>query len=197
VVVVPNANAWYTGLAIGVSKGANFLFGADNLNNKVDIYDGTFKLVNSFNDTTLTGLAVYNVQNIKGKLYVTFTDGIPGTKGAVDIFSTSGKLIKRLTKSAHLKGPWGVALAPTNFGPASNALLVGNVGDGRINVFNATNGKFMTQLKDTNNKVISLSGLWALAFGQGGGMNGKPNQLFFTAGPNGYANGLFGVINSK
>ncbi len=56
-------------------------------------------------------------------------------------------------------------------------------------------GKFMTQLKDTNNKVISLSGLWALAFGQGGGMNGKPNQLFFTAGPNGYANGLFGVIN--
>ena len=115
----------------------------------------------------------------------------------MDIFSTSGKLIKRLTKDAHLKAPWGVALAPKNFGPASNTLLVGNVTDGRINVFNATTGKFMSQLKDTNNKVISLSGLWALAFGQGGGMNGKPNQLFFTAGPNEYANGLFGVINFK
>jgi uncharacterized protein (TIGR03118 family) len=197
VVMVNGANAWYTGLAMGVKNGANFLFGADNLNNKVDIYDGTFKLVGSFTDTKLTGLAVYNVQNIKGKLYVTFTDSIPGTKGAVDIFSTSGKLIKRLTKNAHLKGPWGVALAPKNFGPASNALLVGNVGDGRINVLNATTGAFITQLKNTSSKVVSISGLWALAFGQGGGMNGNPNQLFFTAGPNGYANGLFGVINFK
>jgi uncharacterized protein (TIGR03118 family) len=197
VVVVNGANAWYTGLAMGVNNGAHFLFGADNLNNKVDIYDRTFKLVGSFTDSKLTGLSVYNVQNIKGKLYVTFTDGIPGTKGAVDIFSTSGKLIKRLTKNAHLKGPWGVALAPKNFGPASNALLVGNVGDGRINVLNATTGAFITQLKNPSSKVISISGLWALAFGQGGGMNGNPNQLFFTAGPNAYANGLFGVINFK
>jgi hypothetical protein len=71
------------------------------------------------------------------------------------------------------------------------------VTDGRINVFNAKTGKFMGQCKDTNNKVISISGLWSLAFGQGGGMNGNPNQLFFSAGPNGYANGLFGVINLK
>ncbi|HWY53798.1 MAG TPA: TIGR03118 family protein [Terriglobales bacterium] len=195
-VVVVNANAWYTGLAIGVNNGANFLFGADNLGNKVDIYDGKFKLVGHFSDSKLTGLIVYNVQNINGKLYVTFSDS-NFSKGAVDIFTTSGKLIKRLTKDAHLKAPWGVALAPKNFGSASNALLVGNVGDGRINVFNAKTGKFMSQLKGTNNKVLSISGLWSLAFGQGGGMNGKPNQLFFTAGPNGYANGLFGVINFK
>jgi uncharacterized protein (TIGR03118 family) len=196
VVMVNGANAWYTGLATGVNNGANFLFGADNLNNKVDIYDGTFKLVGSFTDSKLTGLVVYNVQNINGKLYVTFSDSA-FSKGAVDVFTTSGKLIKTLTKSAHLKAPWGVALAPKNFGPASNALLVGNVGDGRINAFNAKTGAFMSQLKNTNNKVLSISGLWALAFGQGGGMNGNPNQLFFTAGPNGYANGLFGVINFK
>jgi uncharacterized protein (TIGR03118 family) len=194
-VVVVNANAWYTGLAMGVSNGAHFLFGADNLNNKVDIYDSTFKLVGSFTDSKLTGLLVYGVQNINGKLYVTFSDS-NFTKGAVDVFSTSGKLIKTLTKSANLKAPWGVALAPKNFGPASNALLVGNVGDGRINAFNAKTGKFLSQLKDTNNTVISISGLWALAFGRGG-MNGNPNQLFFTAGPNGYADGLFGVINFK
>jgi len=195
-VVVVNASAWYTGLAMGVNNGSNFLFGADNLGNKVDIYDGTFKLVGKFTDSTLTGLVVYGVQNINGKLYVTFADSA-FSKGAVDVVSTSGKLIKRLTKDAHLKAPWGVALAPKNFGTASNALLVGNVSDGRINVFNAKTGKFMSQLKDTNNKVISISGLWSLAFGQGGGMNGNPNQLFFTAGPNGYANGLFGVINFK
>jgi uncharacterized protein (TIGR03118 family) len=195
-VVVVNADAWYTGLALGVSKGANFLFGADNLNNKVDIYDGTFKLVGSFTDSKLTGLVVYGIQNINGKLYVTFADSA-FSKGAVDVFSTSGKLIKRLTKDAHLKAPWGVALAPKNFGAVSNALLVGNVGDGRINAFDATTGKFMTQLMGTNKKPLSISGLWALAFGEGGGMNGNPNQLFFTAGPNGYANGLFGVINSK
>jgi uncharacterized protein (TIGR03118 family) len=196
VVMVNGANAWYTGLAMGANKGANFLFGADNLNNKVDIYDATFKLVGSFTDTKLTDLVVYGIQNINGKLYVTFEDRA-FSKGAVDVFTTSGKLIKTLTKSAHLKAPWGVALAPQNFGPASNALLVGNVADGRINAFNAKTGKFITQCKDTNNKVISISGLWSLAFGQGGGMNGNPNQLFFTAGPNGYADGLFGVINFK
>jgi uncharacterized protein (TIGR03118 family) len=195
-IVVVNAGAWYTGLALGVSKGANFLFGADNLNNKVDIYDGTFKLVHSFNDPKLTGLVVYGITNINNKLYVTFVDST-FSKGAVDIFDTTGKLIKTLSKDAHLKAPWGVALAPKNFGPASSALLVGNLSDGRINAFNPKTGKFMSQLKDTSNKVISIDGLWALAFGQGGGMNGKPNQLFFTAGPNGYANGLFGVINVK
>jgi len=195
-VVVVKTSSWYTGLATGVSNGANFLFGADNLGNKVDIYDGKFNLVGSFTDPKLTGMSVYNVQNINGKLYVTFSTGFEGA-GAVDIFDTTGKLLKRLTKDKHLKGPWGIALAPKNFGTASKTLLVGNLGDGRINSFNPTTGKFVKQLTDTSNRVISIDGLWALAFGQGGGSNGKPNQLFFTAGPSGYANGLFGVINAK
>jgi uncharacterized protein (TIGR03118 family) len=195
-VVVVHANAWYTGLAIGTNKGANFLFGADNLNNKVDIYDGSFRLVGSFTDPKLTGMSAYNVQNINGQLFVTFSTGFGGP-GAVDIFSTSGKLVKRLTKNSHLKGPWGLALAPKNFGPASKALLVGNLGDGRISAFNPKTGKFISQLKSTSGKVLSIDGLWALAFGQGGGTNGNPNQLFFTAGPSEYANGLFGVINFK
>jgi len=139
---------------------------------------------------------VYNVQNINNQLYVTFVDS-SFSKGAVDIFDTAGNLIKTLTKDAHLKAPWGVALAPKNFGPVSNDLLVGNLTDGRINAFNAKTGKFITQLKNTSGKTISINGLWALAFGEGGGQNGQPNQLFFTAGPNGYADGLFGVINFK
>jgi uncharacterized protein (TIGR03118 family) len=196
VTVKAPAGTAYTGLAIGQSNGEPFLFAADFANNKVDIYNRTFKLVRSFNDPKLTGMSVYNVQNINGKLYLAFSDS-SFSKGAVDIFSTAGKLIKRLTNNAHLKAPWGVALAPKNFGPASNALLVGNVGDGRISVFNATTGKFITQLTNTNKKVIAISGLWALAFGEGGGSNGNPNQLFFAAGSNGYADGLFGVINFK
>jgi len=200
VVVVNGANAWYTGLTMGVSNSANYLYGADNLNNKVDVYDGKFNLVGSFNDPKLTGLIVYNVQTLNGKIYVTFADSAD-TKGAVDIFQpttnpSQPKLIKTIN-DAHLKAPWGVALAPKNFGPASSALVVGNLADGRINAFNAKTGKFISQLKDTTGKVLSISELWALAFGQGGGMNGKPNQLFFTAGPNGYKNGLFGVINFK
>jgi uncharacterized protein (TIGR03118 family) len=196
VVVVPGANAWYTGLAMGVNKGANFLFGADNLNNKVDIYNGKFKLVGSFTDPKLTGLVVYNVQNVNGKLYVTFTNS-NFTKGAVDVFTTAGKLIKTFSKNPALKAPWGVALAPKNFGPASNALLIGNLGNGWINAFNAKTGALIGPLKGTNGKPLAINELWAIAFGQGGGMNGNPNQLFFTAGPNGYANGLFGVINFK
>jgi uncharacterized protein (TIGR03118 family) len=195
-VVVVNSSAWYTGLAMGVNNGANFLFAADNLGNKVDIYDGTFKNVGSFNDPKLTGLSVYNVQNINGKLYVTFSDGIPGTKGAVDVFTTAGKLVKTLSKSKALVGPWGLAMAPKNFGPASGELLIGNVGNGWINAFNAKT-KTLTPLKDSTGKPLSIDGLWSIAFGQGGGMNGKPNQLFFTAGPNNYLNGLFGVINFK
>jgi uncharacterized protein (TIGR03118 family) len=197
VIAVPAASGTvYSGLAIGQSKGANFLFAADEAHNKVDIYNGSFKLVGSFTDKKLSGFNPYGIQNINGQLFVTFVNGLYGN-GVVDIFDTTGKLIKTLTKSAHLKAPWGLALAPKNFGRASNAVLVGNLGDGRINAFNAKTGQFITQLKDTNNKVISISGLWALAFGQGGGMNGKSNQLFFTAGPNGYADGLFGVINLK
>jgi uncharacterized protein (TIGR03118 family) len=183
----------YTGLAAGTSKGANFLFAADNANNKVDIYDGKFNLVGSFTDKKL-GLAAYGIQDIKGRLFVTFSNFVG--PGAVDIFDTTGKLIKTLTKSSHLNGPWGLALAPKNFGPASNALLVGNLADGRINAFNAKTGKFLGPLKDTKKKVISIDELWGLAFG-GGGSSGKTNQLFFTAGPNQYQDGLFGVINFK
>jgi uncharacterized protein (TIGR03118 family) len=196
IAVTAPSGTFYTGLAIGQSKGANFLFAADEAHNKVDIYDGSFKLVGSFTDKKLSGFFTYGIQNINGRLFVTFVNSVYGN-GVVDIFDTTGKLIKTLTKSAHLNAPWGLALAPKNFGPASNALLVGNLGDGRINAFNAKTGKFITQLKGTTGKTLSIDGLWGLAFGQGGGMNGKPNQLFFTAGPNSYANGLFGVINFK
>lgn len=188
VIAVNNTGAWYTGLAMGVNGGANFLYAADNLNNKVDVYDGTFTKVNSFTDTSLPpGSAPYNVVNINGQLYVTFSNS-SGT-GVVDIFSTAGVKIKTFASGGTLRSPWGVALAPKNFGSASGAILVGDEGDGRINAFNATSGKLLGE------SSAVTSGLWALVFGGGSSSNGQTNQLFFAAGPEGYSAGLFGVIN--
>lgn len=190
VIAVNNTGAWYTGLAMGVSNGANYLFAADNLNGKVDIYDSTFKLVKSFTDTSLPpGSNPYNVVNISGKLLVPFTNGSGG--GVVDVFDTTGKKLKTLISGGNLHSPWGVALAPSNFGNASNALLVGNLGDGFINAFNPTTGKLIGK------SAVSFEGLWSLIFGDGLGFNGKTNQLFLTSGPGGYSEGLFSVVNTK
>jgi len=190
VIAVNNTGAWYTGLAMGVSNGATYLFAADNLNNKVDIYDSTFKLVSSFTDTSLpAGSAPYNVVNIGGQLYVTFTNSNGG--GVVDIFDTTGTKIKTLISGGTLHTPWGVALAPATFGKASKSLLVGNLGDGFINAFNPTTGKHIGA------SAVSFSGLWSLVFGDGLGFNGKTNQLFLTSGPGGYLDGLFTVVNVK
>jgi uncharacterized protein (TIGR03118 family) len=195
VIAVNNSSnrASYTGLAIGVSGGKTFLYAADNRNKKVDIYDSSFQFVSSFTDTSLApSFAAYGIQNINGQLFVTFASG---TKtGVVDIYDTAGNKIKTFCQGTILQEPWGLALAPTNFGPASNAILVGNVADGRINTFDAATGASLGPLKTKAGSIISISGLWALAFGAGHPMNGKTNQLFFTAGPTGYADGLFGVI---
>jgi uncharacterized protein (TIGR03118 family) len=198
IVVVDNSSngASYTGLAIGVSHGVNFIYAADHKNNKVDVYDGAFNLVKSFTDPNLpSGSAPFNIQTIKGRLFVAFT--IPGVHGAVDIFDMAGNLLKNLTSASELKAPWGLALAPTQFGPVSNAVLVGNLHDGRINAFNATTGSFIGSLSTPQGKIISESGLWGIAFGGGTSQNGKTNQLFFASGPNNEKAGLFGAISDQ
>jgi uncharacterized protein (TIGR03118 family) len=190
VIAVNNTGAWYTGLTMGTSNNANFLFAADNLNGKVDIYDSTFKLVSSFTDTSLpAGSAPYNVRNINGQLYVTFTNSTGG--GVVDIFDTAGNKIKTLISGGNLHSPWGIAMAPANFGKASNTLLVGNLGDGFINAFNPSTGKLVGK------SAISFPDLWSLIYGDGRGFNGQSNQLFLTSGPGGYSEGLFTVVNAK
>jgi uncharacterized protein (TIGR03118 family) len=190
VIAVNNTGAWYTGLAMGVNSGSTYLFAADNLNNKVDVYDDTFKLVNSFTDTSLpSGSAPYNVVNIGGQLYIAFTNS-SGT-GVVDIFTTAGTKVKTLVNGGKLSTPWGMALAPSNFGPASKALLVGNLGNGFIHAYNPSTGAYLGQ------SAVSINGLWSLIFGGGSASNGQTNQLFLTSGPNGYADGLFTVVNVK
>ena len=110
----------------------------------------------------------------------------------MDEFDTNGDFLRRLISGGILNSPWGLALAPLDFGAYSNALLVGNAGDGVINAFDLTTGNLLGTIEDALNNSISIDGLWGLSFGNGG----QTNELFFTAGPNDGANGLFGKITT-
>jgi uncharacterized protein (TIGR03118 family) len=197
VIAVNNSSslANYEGLAIASTAAGNFIYAADGVNNRVDMFDGDFNLVKSFtapnNNTPYTA---YNVQNIDGRLYVAFANATV-TGGFVDIFDTDGNYLKTFASGGVLDGPWGMALAPSNFGKFSNALLIGNVDfAGNINAFDSTTGAFLGTLEDAQGKPISISYIWALAFGDGSSANGATNQLFFTGGPDFYLQGVFGVI---
>lgn len=188
-----SSGAVYTGLAITSDASGDFLYAADNgPNSRIDIFDKNFTWVRSFTDPAIQGgFAPYGIQNINGNLWVTF-GGNKSAAGFVDEFDTSGNVILRITGPLH--SPWGLALAPGNFGPFSNALLVANnIPDGRIDAFDPNSGAFLGTLRDGNGQAIVINQVWAIQFGNGGN-GGKPNQLFFTAGPNNYANGLFGMI---
>jgi len=113
--------------------------------------------------------------------------------GFVDVFDTSGHLLQRLIRGNHLNAPWGLALAPGDFGQFSNALLVGNFGEGHIQAFDPATGKFLGQLKDESGRPIVIDGLWAIIFGNGV-TAGDRNALYFAAGPDDETHGLFGSL---
>ena len=190
------SGAVYTGLAIASTPDGDFLFAADNgPNSRVDVFDAHFNLVKSFTDPDINGgFAPYGIQELAGHIWVTF-GGNKSASGFVDEFDTDGNLIKHLAVNGPLHSPWGLALAPaTGFGPFSGALLVANnIPKGRIDAFDPNTGAFLGVLRDAHGQAIEIDQLWAIMFGNSG-RNGQPNQLFFTAGPNNYANGLFGVI---
>jgi len=191
--------ASYTGLAITSKSQGNFIYAADMANNKIDVYDGTFTFVKSFTDAKIPkGFVVFGIQDIKGQLYVSYVSASGGGGGYIDIFTEAGKFVKRFTQGAPLNQPWGFAVAPKNFGPLSNTLLISNnTNTGTINGFNLTTGKFVGTIKNSAGKPIKIDQIWGIDFGGGTANNGKTNQLFFTAGPNNNVNGLFGVIAFK
>jgi uncharacterized protein (TIGR03118 family) len=118
--------------------------------------------------------------------------------GYVDAFTTRGELIGRVASRGVLDAPWGLALAPSNFGKFSNDLLVGNFGNGLINAFSlGANGEVHHDgmLRRPNGRLVWIDGLWALEFGNGG-PSGPANSLYFTAGPDDEAHGLFGKIKA-
>lgn len=188
--------AVYTGLAI-TTDGTNLLFAADTANNRVDVYNGSFKLIHILTDATIpAGFTAYGIQEINYQIFVTYASVGDVANGFIDVFSENGAFVKRFAQGSPLNQPLGMAVAPANFGPFSNALLVGdNLPNGTINAFNLQTGKFLGTLKDSSGKPIMIDQLWGLKFGGGNDTNGATNQLFYTAGPSNYANGAFGVVN--
>jgi len=196
IVAVTTPGAVYTGLAITGNPSGNFLFAADNANNKVDVFDGNFNLVTSFTDTTLpAGFAPFGIQDFGGLVYVSFASSSGAAGGYIDIYSEAGIFLKRLTQGAPLNQPWGFAVAPKNFGSLSNTLLVSNnTNSGSINAFNSVTGQLVGAMTDTAGKDIIIDQLWGIEFGGGTANNGPANELFFTAGPNNNLGGTLGGI---
>lgn len=198
-------DAVYKGLAIGNDGGANFLYATNFKGAKIDVFDSHFNYVTGkpFIDPFIpAGFAPFNIKNINGYLFVTYAkqllpdkeddDKGPG-RGYVDIFTTSGMLVKRFASQGTLNSPWGITLAPDDFGQGPNTVLIGNFGDGRINVFK-TDGAFKGQLTHVG-APLTIDGLWEITFP--GNIPGDHEQLFFTAGPDDENHGLFGYIEKE
>jgi uncharacterized protein (TIGR03118 family) len=143
--------------------------------------------------------------------------------GLVDVFNTDGSFVKRFATGGKLNSPWGVTITPTNFleetdmsnddgdGPKNNqgpnknkgqddadqqpVILVGNFGDGHINVYSLA-GQFLGQLQN-HNQTIAIDGLWALSFAPTTATAIDPMRLYFTAGPKDETDGLFGYLLKK
>lgn len=198
--------ATYTGLAIATNDGEKLLYAADDgPNRRVDVFNSSFQTKDlgpdAFVDPKIPQkFAPYGIQTITAAdgtetIWVTYTALDKAQSGFVDSFTTAGALLSHFALHGTLHSPWGVALAPPNFGPMSNALLISdNTPHGRINAFDPNSGQFLGPLRDASGQVIEIDDVWAIQFGQGAGANGNPNQLFFTAGNNNYGDGTFGVI---
>jgi uncharacterized protein (TIGR03118 family) len=208
---IPNAanGAVYKGLAFGVNVHGAFLFATNFRAGTIDVFGppnapgGLFtpaKTDGGFTDPQIpAGFAPFGIQNIDGDLFVTYAkqdaqkhDDVAGPgNGFVDVFDTDGHLLRRFASRGRLNSPWGVARASFAFGQFSGDILVGNFGNGKINVFDS-NGRFIDQLEGPNGKPLAIDGLWTLTLG--GGANSSSDTLYFTAGPNGEKDGLFGTI---
>jgi uncharacterized protein (TIGR03118 family) len=202
-IMATTPGAVYTGLAIGNNGTGNFLYAADFRNGEIDVFDRTYTpttLAGAFVDPAIPDdYAPFNIWNLAGQLYVAYArqvdgDALPdGGHGFVSVFDTNGNLLSHLVDDSHLKEPWGLALAPGNFGEFSNALLVANTANGKINAYHATTGAFLGRLADATGEALHIHGLWGLHFGNGT-VSGDRNALYFSAVGKKHKHGLFGSL---
>ena len=200
------ANAVYKGLATAqASDGKTYLYATNFRSGRVEAYDSTFTPVQLpgglFVDPRLpAGYGPFGIAEINGKLDVTFAkqdatlhDDVAGPgHGFVDVFTNDGAFVRRLASRGALDSPWGLALAPAGFGRFSGDLLVGNFGNGHINVYSPSTGAHLGQLRQQNGRPIVIDGLWGLSFGNGNAA--QTDQLLFSAGPDSESHGLLGKI---
>lgn len=200
--------AVYKGMALGGTSTAPQLYVANFHAGAVEVYDGNFAPVSlasgAFTDSQIPkGFAPFNIVNLNGSLYVAYAkqdsagmDDVAGPgNGYVDIYDMSGNLTTRLIAGGALNSPWGMAIAPANFGTFSNMLLVGNFGDGHVNVYDPAAGTSLGALQNPAGTAIAIPGLWALQVGNGKS-GGDANAVYFTSGPGGEEHGLFGSLQA-
>ncbi len=199
--------AVYKGLAIGKGEGDTHLFAANFRHGTVDVFDGSetngqLNQVGSITDPNVpAGFAPFNVQVLDGHLFVTYAmqdgpkhDDVAGKgHGFVDEYDLDGHLLHRVASGGPLDSPWGLAIAPSDFGKFAGDLLVGNFGDGTINAYDLKNDHFVGKLDGADGKPIVIGDLWAITPGNGHGA-GDPGKLYFTAGVEKEAQGLFGSL---
>jgi uncharacterized protein (TIGR03118 family) len=198
--------AVYKGATSGEINGNKFLYVTNFRKARVEVYDTNFKPARlgeeAFEAEEIPhGFAPFNIQNIGGVLFVTYAkqdaarhDDVAGDGlGFVEIFTTAGRHIGHLQHGPWFNSPWGVVWTTRDFGEFSNAILVGNFGSGRIAAFNGFTYKFLGFVKNPDDSILTIDGLWSLTFGNDG-TAGPANTLFFTAGINGEQDGLFGTI---
>ena len=229
------AGSVYTGLTSATWNGATYLVAANFGKGRIDVFNSKFAPVavppvpngDTFNPGTYPAFfdgeipstyAPFNVQTIGNDIVVTYAasnfSAGPGL-GFVDIFTTNGQLLQRLQRTPWMNAPWGVALAPNDFGTYSHDLLIGQFGAGgttegagTISAYDPITGKFLGVLENASNKPIVIEGLWAITFGNPAPKNSAvdsissnydaaaapASELYFTAGPNKETDGLFGYL---
>lgn len=198
----------YKGVAFGAIGSRGYLYAANFGTGAIDVYrQNRFApmLPGNFTDPTLpAGYVPFNVQTLGNTLYVAYAFKEPGAGdetagpglGLVDAFDLKGNFLTRVATGGTLNAPWGMALAPSSFGAYAGDLLVGNFGDGRINIFDRATYHFLGQVTGTDGNPVSIDGLWAISPG-GGGLGGSTGLLYFTAGPGDESHGLFGVLTGS
>ncbi len=215
------SGAVYKGCAVGGSSNSPQIYAANFHSGTIDVFDASFKPVtlagNAFVDPSVPStFAPFNIQNLNGKLYVAYApqedtsytpprsygvsqrpSATSGTSnGYVSVFDMAGNFISHVTAPAGvLDSPWGLTIAPANFGDFGGSLLVGNFGDGMIHAFNAATGQMIGTLNGLDGKPIAMPGLWGLMFGNGA-LGGDAGTLYFTAGSSVQAHGLLGSIQA-
>ena len=210
-VAAPSAGAIYTGLALGHATSGDVLFAADAKGGVIDVYDAAFKNITgtggfagAFQDPNVpAGFRPFNVQTIGSTVYVTYDNGAGGAAatngGVVAAFDQDGHFLKQIISNGPggpLQDPWGIALAPANFGQFSNDLLVGNKENGQINAFDPISGNFLGLVATvTDNPANANNGLWDLSFGNGAAA-GPRNTLFAFAGIDNETHGLIVAITA-
>jgi uncharacterized protein (TIGR03118 family) len=198
--------AVYKGLALAHRPSGPMLLAANFHDARIDVFDGSFAPVPSagmFTDPTLpAGYAPFNVAEIRGQVFVTYAkqdadahDDVAGpAHGFVDVYTTSGAWVQRFATHGVLDSPWGMTIAPANFGQFSGDLLIGNFGDGRIHAFDPATGEVLGILRGSSGRPLQIDGLWGLLVGDAA--SGGTDAVWFSAGPDHEAHGLLGVLRA-